>query len=57
MRNQELPTTREEFEGRAVLYHVLMDIREFLRCKAEFVDQLDEQQRKLYWGNQPKGEK
>ena len=50
MRNEELPKTQEEFESRAVLYYLLMDIREFLRCKAEFVDQLDDKQRKLYWG-------
>ena len=53
MREADLPRTREEFESRAVLYHVLMDIREFLRCKAEFVAKLDERQRKLYWDVRP----
>lgn len=53
MREEELPQTREEFESRAVLYHVLMDIREFLRCKADFVAKLDQRQRKLYWEPRP----
>lgn len=49
MRGQELPKTREEFESRAILYHVLMDIQDFLACKRKFVDGLDERQRKRYW--------
>ena len=49
MRRQELPKSREEFESRAILYHVLMDIQDFLACKAEFVAGLDETQRKRYW--------
>ncbi len=50
MRLQELPKTREEFESRAILYHVLMDLQDFLDCKADFVKGLDEKQRKRYWG-------
>ena len=53
MREEELPKTREEFESRAVLYHVLMDIREFLRCKEDFVARLDPRQRREYWDNRP----
>ena len=53
MRGEDLPQTREEFESRAMLYHVLMDIQDFLRCKAEFVARLDERQRKLYWDVRP----
>ena len=49
MKNEDLPQTREEFESRALLYHVLMDIQDFLRCKAEFVAKLDDQQLRLYW--------
>ena len=37
MKGEELPKSREEFENRAMLYHVLMDIQDFLGCKAEFV--------------------
>ena len=51
MRNEELPETMEEFENRAMLFHILMDIEEFLLCKAKFVEELDERQVKRYWGN------
>ena len=50
MRNEELPETMEEFENRAMLYHILMDIEDFLFCKAKFVEELDEKQIKRYWG-------
>lgn len=49
MKSEPLPVSREEFESRAMLYHVLMDIEEFLKCKQRFVDGLDEIQKKLYW--------
>lgn len=49
MRNEELPKTREEFENRALLYHILMDIQDFLLCKEKFVNELDETQLKRYW--------
>ena len=49
MKKQPLPKTREEFESRAVLYHVLMDLEEFLTTKKRFVRDLDEKKRRLYW--------
>lgn len=49
MKQEELPVTREEFENRALLYHVIMDLEEFLKYKIAFVDALDEEQRKAYW--------
>ena len=49
MKRDELPKTREEFESRALLYHTLMDLEDFLNCKVNFVNQLDEERRKLYW--------
>jgi len=49
MRKEELPVTREEFESRALLYHTLMDLEDFLNCKKHFVENLDETRRKLYW--------
>ena len=42
MKTQELPKSREEFESRAILYHVLMDLEDFLLIKKRFVDELDE---------------
>jgi len=43
MKKQELPKTREEFECRAILYHVLMDMEDFLLIKKRFVDELSEE--------------
>lgn len=42
MKTQELPKSREEFECRSILYHVLMDLEDFLLIKKRFVDELDE---------------
>ena len=42
MKTQELPKSREEFESRSILYHVLMDLEDFLLIKKRFVDELDE---------------
>lgn len=49
MSEQELPTTREEFENRALLYHMLMDLEEFLLFKVRFIESIDEQQFQIYW--------
>lgn len=38
MEEEPLPKTREEFESRAILYHVLMDLEEFLFVKQRFAD-------------------
>ena len=50
MRNEELPKTRDEFENRTMLYHILMDIQDFLLLKADFVNKLDQRQLERYWG-------
>ncbi|MDO4321841.1 MAG: aromatic acid exporter family protein [Lachnospiraceae bacterium] len=49
MRREPLPDTREEFENRAMLYHILMDLEEFLAFKKRFVEEMDEDRRKRYW--------
>lgn len=49
MKQEELPKTREEFEGRALLYHILMDLEEFLVYKKRFVNGLDEKKLRIYW--------
>lgn len=37
MKKEELPKTRDEFENRAKLYHVLMDLEDFLIYKRRFI--------------------
>lgn len=49
MEEAPLPVSREEFEGRAMLYHILMDLEEFLICKERFVNELKKQQMERYW--------
>ena len=49
MQNQPLPVTRDEFETRAILYHILTELEAFLVHKKRFVNALDNKQRKLYW--------
>jgi len=49
MKEQPLPQTRDEFETRAVLYHILTELEAFLIHKRRFVQSLDERQRRLYW--------
>jgi uncharacterized membrane protein YgaE (UPF0421/DUF939 family) len=44
-----LPTTREEFEDRAVLYMILIDFSTFLKMKENFADSLTKDQQKKYW--------
>lgn len=39
MKQQPLPESRDEFESRAILYHVLLDLEDFLFVKKRFVDQ------------------
>lgn len=38
MNMEALPRTREEFENRAILLHVLMDLKEFLEVKQRFLE-------------------
>lgn len=49
IQNQPLPKTRDEFETRAVLYHILTELEAFLIHNRRFVNGMDEKQRKLYW--------
>lgn len=44
-----LPASRKEFENRAVLYVILMDLRMFLKIKEEFADSLSSEQKEKYW--------
>lgn len=49
MRREPMPADAEEFENRAILYHILMDLEDFLLTKKRFVDGLDERQMRIYW--------
>lgn len=49
MKESGLPVTRQEFEDRAVLYGILMDLEYFLQLKKEFADSLTQEQIRRYW--------
>ncbi len=49
MKKEPMPVSREEFESRAMLYHILMDLEEFLIFKKRFVEGLSDEQRRRYW--------
>ena len=49
IKEDKLPTTREEFESQAMLYHILMDLEDFLIYKKRFVNSLDDKQKQRYW--------
>ena len=45
----DLPSTRQEFESRAVLYMLLKDFEYFLQIKQDFAASLSSEQKKNYW--------
>lgn len=49
MKEEKLPLSREEFESRSILYHILMDLEDFIICKERFIQEMTDQQRALYW--------
>lgn len=48
MKDEPMPKTREEFESRALLYHILMDLEDVLKAKEQFISNLDPEALKLY---------
>ncbi len=49
MKNSTLPTSRKEFENRAILYTILTDLHYFLQLKKDFSDCMTEEQVQKYW--------
>ena len=40
MKEQELPRSREEFEARAILFYILMQIKNLLQLKRDFMESI-----------------
>lgn len=57
LREEPLPQNHEEFENRAELYHVLMDLEEFLLYKKRFVEEINATQFRVYWKREIEGGK
>lgn len=49
MKDSNLPLSRQEFEQRAVLYGILMDLEYFLQLKKGFAKSLTQEQVRRYW--------
>ena len=52
MEKTPLPENWEEFEGKAKVYHIMMDLEEFLIYKKRFVESLDEKKLRIYWNKE-----
>lgn len=48
-KEKDLPETREEFESRALLFHIMKDLETFIEYKKEFVESLDKEHLDRYW--------
>ncbi len=48
-RQEPLPSTREEFENRAMLYQVMKELEYFLIIKRNFILELEDKDMKTYW--------
>ncbi len=57
MKQHELPTNFEEFENEAMLYHIMMDLEEFLLYKKRFIESIDAKQFQIYWKREVEGKK
>ena len=44
MKDEPLPVNRDEFESRAILYHILMELEDYLMIKKRFIDGLGEKE-------------
>lgn len=53
MKTQPLPAGRSEFETRAVLFHILLDLEAFVQEKVKFLSSLTASQKAAYVNNQP----
>lgn len=49
MKSEPLPVTQEEFESRAILYHILFILEDFLIYKRRFIEILEEKHIEKYW--------
>lgn len=55
MKENELPRNFEEFENEAMLYHIMMDLEEFLLYKKRFIESIDAKQFQIYWQREVEG--
>lgn len=49
MRKQPLPEEREEFENRAILFQILLELGQFLEIKRKFVEELSDEEVRTFW--------
>jgi uncharacterized membrane protein YgaE (UPF0421/DUF939 family) len=49
LRKQPRPEDAEDFENRAIIFHILLGLEDFLNHKKRFVEQMCETQKEIYW--------
>ena len=57
IKQEVLLELKEDFENCAILYGVVLDLEEFINLKVQFVNELDDEQIKIYWKLHPNHEK
>lgn len=50
MKAEPLPSSRKEFENRALLYRILYELEDFLALKKRFIDGLEQKEIEKFWG-------
>lgn len=49
LKKNHVSKTVQDFEAQAIVYHVLMDLEDFVLAKKKFIDHLNEEQKKIYF--------
>lgn len=49
LKKQPLPTNHQDFSNQAILYHMIIELKEYLMIKKHFVESLDSEERRMYW--------
>ncbi len=49
LKKEYVPSSMSDFEAQAVVYHILMDLEDFVLAKKRFIDSLNEEQKRIYF--------
>ena len=49
LKKEYVPSSMSDFEAQAVVYHILMDLEDFVLAKKRFIDNLNEEQKRIYF--------
>lgn len=49
LKKEYVPSSMSDFEAQAVVYHILMDLEDFVLAKKRFIDNLNDEQKRIYF--------